>query len=277
MTINSPQNTLSLKILLCISVMLATFNRGFSQTPKKAEMVTLNGANIYYEVYGKGQPLFLLHGITQSSKSWHPFVEDYSKDFEVYLVDLKGHGKSSPFTKKLSIRDVAKDVDALVRHLKLDSIKAIGFSYGGDVLFQLALLHKGLIKSMISIGACGTWDINDFPEWKDYLSYKNIDNLPWMREQQPDKERIKSILDQVPNYKVSVSDEELRSIDTRTLLVLGDKDDSIPLDYLARVRKHLAGSFLWIVPNSGHAAHKDNNKDEFVRKSKEFFSDQWAK
>ena len=240
-------------------------------------MVTLNGTDIYYEVYGKGEPLFLLHGFTQSSKSWHPYISDYANEFEVYLIDLRGHGRSSQFTEKLSIKSVAEDISALVTYLKLDSINAIGYSYGGDVLFQLALLQPSLIRSMISIGACGSWDINDFPDWLEFLSYKNIDNLPWMREQQTSEAQIRSILDQVVNYKISVSDEEMKSVQARTLFVLGDLDDSIPLEYISRARKNLSNSYLWILPNTTHGAHEGKNKADFVRISKEFFSDDWSK
>src|SRR6187431_480682 len=102
-----------MKFVLIFSILILSLLKGFSQTPKKAETVNLNGINIY---------------------------------FEVYLVDLRGHGKSSLYREKISIRSVASDVDALAEYLKLDSIKAIGFSHGGDVLFQLALLHPGLIK-----------------------------------------------------------------------------------------------------------------------------------
>ena len=239
-------------------------------------MIHLNGKNIYYEVYGKGEPLFLLHGYTQSSKSWMPFVQDYSNDFEVYLVDLKGHGKSGMFTEKLSIKSVAEDLDALIRYLKISSIHAIGYSYGGDVLFQLALLRPGLIKSMIVIGACGSWDAQYFPQWVDYLSYKNIEKLPWMRDQQTSEEQIKVILDEVPNYVVSVSDSEMKSIQAKTLFVLGDQDDSIPLECISSARKHLPKSFLWILPNTAHGAHNDKHKTEFVNLSKAFFSDGWA-
>jgi pimeloyl-ACP methyl ester carboxylesterase len=265
---------MKLAFLLCPCLLL--YNFSFSQIPTKAEMVTLNGSTIYYEIYGKGEPLFLLHGFTQSSKSWLPFVDNYANDFEVYLVDLKGHGKSSQFTEKLSMKVVARDVDALIRHLNIQHIHAIGFSYGGDVLFQLALLNPPLIKSMISIGACGSWNADDFPEWVEYLSYKNIDNLPWMREQQTSDEQIRSILDQMINYKVYVSDEELKNIYSSVLFVLGDQDDGIPLEYISRARKNLPTSYLWILPNAGHSAHQGKNKTEFVRVSKEFFSGNWA-
>lgn len=47
-----------------------------SQTPKKSESVSINGKYIHYEIYGEGNPLFLLHGYTQSSQSWKPYVTD---------------------------------------------------------------------------------------------------------------------------------------------------------------------------------------------------------
>ncbi|MEX2232560.1 MAG: alpha/beta hydrolase [Cyclobacteriaceae bacterium] len=256
--------------------MLITFYRGSSQTPKKAETVRVNGTDIYYEVYGKGEPLFLLHAFTESTKSWASYVSDYANDFEVYVVDLKGHGKSAMFTEKFSMRSAAEEIDALVKHLNLNSINAIGFSYGGELLFQLALLHPGLIKSMIVIGACGSWDVNDYPDWIEYLSYKNIKNLPWMREQQTSEEQIKAILAQMPNFTFSVTESEMKSIQAKTLFVLGDQDSSIPLECISSARKNLPKSYLWIVPKTGHSAHRDKNKADFVKRSKEFFSDSWA-
>ncbi|MDQ4141719.1 MAG: alpha/beta hydrolase [Bacteroidota bacterium] len=266
-----------MKIIILLSILFLSFEISFSQTPKKAEVVSLQGVKIYYEVYGKGAPLILLHGYTGSSKHWAPYVSDYANDFEVYLIDLKGHGKSGPFKETLSIKSAANDVDALIKHLKLKSVNAIGFSYGGDVLFQLALLHPGLIKSMISIGACGTWNARDYPDWIESLSYKNINNLKWMREQQMNEAQSKAILDEFPNYNVSVNDEEMKSIEAKTLFILGDQDTSIPLECISSARKNLPESYLWILPNTGHGAHEGKNKQEFISVSKEFFREQWKK
>jgi pimeloyl-ACP methyl ester carboxylesterase len=250
--------------------------QALSQTPKRSETVSVDGVKIHYEVYGKGEPLFLLHGFTQSSKSWLPYIEDYQQSFEVYLVDLRGHGKSSWFTEPISVREVAKDVEALAKHLKLTDINAIGFSYGGEVLFQVALINASLVKSMVIVGSCGSWLAKDFPEFVEYLSYKNIDNLPWMREQQTSEDQIKSILAQMPNYNITVTDDELRSITTKTLLVLGDHDEATPLDCLANAKKQMPNSYLWVVPNTAHGAHMYGNKEEFVRVSKDFFLN-WGK
>jgi pimeloyl-ACP methyl ester carboxylesterase len=117
----------------------------FAHLPTKAETVFINGKNIYYEVYGKGTPLFMLHGYTQSSEIWRGHVNDYIDNYQVYLVDLTGHGKSDAFTETLSIKKVAEDLNTLVQYLRLDKINALGFSYGGDVLYQLALIPPPLL------------------------------------------------------------------------------------------------------------------------------------
>lgn len=252
--------------------MLFTISSGYSQNAKKSETVTLNGSDIYYEVYGTGEPLFLLHGFTRSSMSWLPYVSAFENDFEVYLVDLKGHGKSGHFEEKISVKSAAADVEQLIKYLGLDQIYAIGYSYGGDVLFQLALLRPELIKSMVVVGAYGTWDAKDFPEFTEYLSWKNINNLPWMREQQTGEIQIKKILEQVPNYSVRLNEDEMKSISAKTLLVIGDNDNSVNWDEILKTKKHLPDASLWVVPDMGHGAHRDHNKDNFTKISKEFFS-----
>ena len=256
-----------------ILIMLTMNMKVFSQNPKRIGTVELNGLQTYYEVYGNGaKPLFLLHGFTQSSKSWIPFISDYSKEFEIFLVDLMGHGKSSPFAETISIRSAAQNLKDLIEYLELDNIYAIGHSYGGEILFQLALIKPDLIESMVINGSCGSWNAQDFPEFVKYLSYANIDNLTWMREQQVNEARIRNILDQVPNYHVEVNEAELKSIKTRTLIVVGDNDDATPLDCVIKAKMNMPNAFLWIVPNTGHQGHQDKNKDLFIKISKDFLT-----
>jgi pimeloyl-ACP methyl ester carboxylesterase len=244
---------------------------GVPQSFIKSETVSLHGSKIYYEVFGKGRPLVLLHGFTHSSKEWYPFVEKYAEEFTVYLIDLRGHGNSSWFTETLSIRKVAEDVEALMYYLKLDSIYSIGYSFGGDVLFQLTLLNPGLVKKMIVIGSCGIADLGQSPEYIEYFSFKNIANLPWMLEEHTGEDQIKSILEQIPNYSVQLTNTELKSITTKTLLVIGDKEDSILWEDLLRTKTNLSDSYLWILPNSSHRVHKENKK-EFIRVSLNFLN-----
>ncbi|MDZ7693688.1 MAG: alpha/beta fold hydrolase [Balneolaceae bacterium] len=258
-----------------VLIILTMNMKGYSQNPKEADTIELNGLHTYFEVYGKGSPLFLLHGFTQSSQSWVPFINEYSNEHEIYLVDLMGHGKSSPFTEDVSIRAAAQNLKDLIEYLELDSINAIGYSYGGEILFQLALLEPDLIKSMIIIGSCGTWEAKDFPEFVEYLSYKNIENLPWMRDQQVSEDRMKNILDQIPNYSVTVSESELKSIKTRPLLVVGDNDHAVSLDCVIKAKTNMPNAFLWIVPNTEHRVHIDKNRNLFIKTSKDFLNKSW--
>ncbi len=244
----------------------------FSQNPKKSESILVNGKTIYVEVYGEGIPLFLLHGYTLSSKSWLPYVEDYDKEYEVYLIDLTGHGRSDSFKEDLSIKSVAKDLNSLAQYFNLDKIKAIGFSFGGDVLYQLALLNPSLIESMITIGAVGSWTVNDFPEYRKAFTFENRFNFPWLLENHGTDEKIKALMDQFSNYTVKLTNEELQSIVPEVLIILGDEDEGIDLEQVVRVRKHLPESDLWILPNVAHGAHEGQTKDEFIVKSKVFLS-----
>ena len=244
----------------------------FSQTPKKSETVLVNGKKLYYEVYGKGKPLFLLHGYTQSSISWRPYVTDYEQEYEVYLVDLTGHGKSEPFKEDLSIRSVAKDLNALIAYLQLEQIKAIGFSFGGDVLYQLALINPEVIESMITIGAVGTWTIDDFPEYLNIFKFENKDNFPWLATSHQGDEQVKAIMAQFKNYIVELSDDELQSIVPEVLIMVGDDDEGMDLSEVARVKKNLPNSDLWVLPNVSHGAHEGETKEDFIIKSKAFLS-----
>jgi len=243
----------------------------FSQTPKKSETVSINNKNIYYEVYGQGKPLFLLHGYTQSSISWKPYIKDYENEYEIYLIDLTGHGKSEPFKQELSISSVAEDLNSLIQYLKLDKINAIGFSFGGDVLYQLALINPSVLESMITIGAVGTWTINDFPEYLEAFTFENRENFPWLRASHSGDEQIKAIMDQFKNYTIKLTEKELKSIKTNVLIVIGDNDEGMDLEEVICVKKNLINSDLWILPNVSHGAHEGDNKEDFIIKSKKFF------
>ncbi len=241
-----------------------------SQTPKKSESVLINGKSIYYEVYGEGEPLLLLHGYSQSSKSWRPYIQDYEKEYEVYLIDLTGHGKSEPFKENLNIKAVAKDLHFLIQHLKLEKIKAIGFSFGGDVLYQLALINPTVMECIITIGAVGTWTIQDFPQYLETYNFENRANFPWLKEAHDSEEQVKGIMNQFKNYIVKLSDKELQSIKPEVLIIVGDDDEGMDLKEVARVRENLPNSDLWILPNVSHGAHEGENKEEFILKSKAF-------
>ncbi|WP_430408429.1 alpha/beta fold hydrolase [Kordia sp.] len=246
--------------------------------PKKSNYIQINDTQLYYEIYGEGQPLLLLHGFTQSSIAWLEYVKEYSDKFQVYLIDLRGHGKSSIFKEKFSVQEASEDVLKLMKHLNVKKIKGIGLSFGGDVLLQLSSMNPELIESMIIIGANGDWNAQDFPAMLNTFNYDNIDNFKWIEEYHSGGyKQIKSLLDQLPNYKIKLTEEELKRIKAKTLLVLGDKAEQISISSVVTLHETLKYSKLWIVPNTGHYAHDGDNRHEFLRLSNKFLSSEQAK
>ena len=240
--------------------------------PTKAETVFINGKNIYYEVYGKGTPLFMLHGYTQSSEVWRDHVKDFIDDYQVYLVDLTGHGKSDAFTETLSINKVAEDLNMLVQYLKLDKINALGFSYGGDVLYQLAIINPSLIDSMVTIGSLGSWSIKDYPEIERSYTYEIAKDYPWIKGAHKSDEQVRIMFEQFKNYSIRISNDDLKRIKANVLIVAGDNDQGVPLEEVIRSRRYLSNSDLWIIPNVGHGGYDAENKEAFVRASKTFLA-----
>jgi len=269
--INREAHNTMLKKFIVIVGMLMSSNCLANQATK-AETVFINGKSIYYEVYGEGTPLFMLHGYTQTSEIWHDHVNDFIDDYQVYLVDLTGHGKSDAFTEKLSINKVAEDLNILVEYLKLDKINAVGFSYGGDVLYQLALINPSLIESMVTIGSLGSWSIEDHPEIEKSFTYELAKDYPWIKGAHKSDEQVRIMFEQFRNYSIRISNDDLKRIKTNVLIVAGDNDQGVPLEEVIRSRRYLSNSDLWIIPNVGHGGYDAENKKAFVRVSKTFLS-----
>ena len=88
-------------------------------------VVNINGIEMYCELYGEGSPLVLLHGFTQSSQLWHPFVESFSQYYRLIVPDMRGHGRSTNPTNQFTHRQSAYDIFALLEELGIDQFKAV--------------------------------------------------------------------------------------------------------------------------------------------------------
>ncbi|KEK23015.1 2-succinyl-6-hydroxy-2,4-cyclohexadiene-1-carboxylate synthase [Bacillus gaemokensis] len=113
--------------------------------------VTLQGVTYEYEVVGSGEPLLLLHGFTGSMETWRPFIPSWSKQFQVIVVDLVGHGRTeSP--KEIThydIENVASQMKALLDHLHLEKAHILGYSMGGRLAITMACLYPKRVISLL--------------------------------------------------------------------------------------------------------------------------------
>lgn len=97
---------------------------------------TRDGARIYYEDRGEGQPVVLVHGWLCSSKFWQKNVPALAKAFRVVTMDLRGHGNSSKGLSGHTIRQYAADVREVIEHLRLQEVVLAGWSLAGPVVIS---------------------------------------------------------------------------------------------------------------------------------------------
>jgi len=105
-----------------------------TQIPPQGHFAPVNGIQMYYEIYGEGPPLLLLHGYIGSSQQWRPFISDLARHFRVIVPDLRGHGRSLDPANGFTLRQATEDILALLQQLGIERCKAIGCSAGGCIL-----------------------------------------------------------------------------------------------------------------------------------------------
>ena len=122
----------------------------------KAGTVRANGQEIYYEVHGEGQPLFLVMGIGYDSTLWTlAQVPALSQKFQVVIFDNRDAGRSSQATSAYTIADMADDTAGLMNALDIKKAHVCGLSMGGMITMELALRHPGRVDRMILTGTPG--------------------------------------------------------------------------------------------------------------------------
>ncbi len=97
----------------------------------------VNGAHLYYEIAGSGQPLVPIHGHTLDTRMWDDQFELFSQQFQVIRYDMRGYGKSVP--QSHDSYAPADDLMALLKHLGLSHAHILGLSRGGGVAIDFAL------------------------------------------------------------------------------------------------------------------------------------------
>ncbi|MFN7703642.1 MAG: alpha/beta fold hydrolase [Chryseotalea sp.] len=117
------------------------------------KFIEVNGINIYYEEHGKGDTLLLLHGNSQSVKSFSNQIPELSKYFFVIAMDSQGQGNSSKDDRRMSYELMAEDVNSFLESKKIRTTNILGWSDGGNIGLILAMKHPDKIKRLATMGA----------------------------------------------------------------------------------------------------------------------------
>jgi pimeloyl-ACP methyl ester carboxylesterase len=221
---------------------------------------------MYYEIYGAGEPLLLIHGNAGGINNFTGQIPYFSKRYKLILADSRAHGKSVDVSDSLSYEMMSEDFNALLDSLLIDSCNIIGWSDGGNIGLLLAIRHPDKVKKLAITGANIYIDSSAIAT--DMVATDPLAPLHKMEQTEEVKNAIKltKLLFTLPN----ISLDELQSINCPTLVISGDHDVILPKHTLL-IAENIPRSTLWILPNSGHST-LINYKNQFNRTVGDFLT-----
>jgi pimeloyl-ACP methyl ester carboxylesterase len=120
--------------------------------------VKVNGIAMYYEVYGKGEPLVLIAGLATNVTHYQHMIRELSQKYQVIAFDNQGAGRTDKPDISYSIEMMADDMAGLLASLGIESAYILGISMGGRIALTFTLDHPEHVKSLTlaSTSAKGT-------------------------------------------------------------------------------------------------------------------------
>ncbi|MBI3507269.1 MAG: alpha/beta hydrolase [Proteobacteria bacterium] len=221
--------------------------------------IAVNGFEMYVEERGDGPPLLFLHGGTGIGADWkHVFTDGDPVGFRVIVPDLRGHGRSTN-PGAFTFRQVAKDVIALLDHLGIPRVCAIGLSAGAKTLLHVATQQPDRVEAMVLVSATPYFPAQVRAAMAQ-LSVDAFSESDWAAQRQRHVHgdgQIRMLFAQMRALKDSHDDMAftpplLATITARTLIVHGDRDPLYPVELALEMYRAIPTSALWVVPNGDH-------------------------
>jgi len=236
--------------------------------------ITINAANLYYQVFGKEvpgkAPVVLIHGSTGTGRSnWELVAPLLARDHRMIVPDCRGHGKSSNPNHSYSFREMAADTAALIRALGYPRAHVIGHSNGGNVALAVLLEHPQVVQTAV-LQAANAYVSPDLVEKEPPLfdpERVRREAPEWMNEMialhgethGPDYWRdlllmtVKELISE-PNY----TPQALSGVRRPTLVIQGENDRvNAPFRHAQHIARHVPDAELWIPAGIGHSVHEE--------------------
>jgi pimeloyl-ACP methyl ester carboxylesterase len=260
-------------LLIAILMPAATMSSAQEIKPASSGYVPANGIRVYYEVYGEGKPVILLHGAYCTIEmNWAQLIPQLAKTRKVIALELQGHGHTPYSERKLSRETLASDVEKVMEHLKIDSADIVGYSFGGQVAYQFAIQSPKRLRKLVIISSVYKsegWvpEVNNvFKDMKPEL-FANSPMQAAYDAVAPDKTKWTKFLEQMiemTGMPFNMGDDNIARITAPVLIISGDNDGMDKIE-LAKTYKLLGGgvaaglqpvpaSRLAIIPNQDHVS-----------------------
>ncbi|MFD2896382.1 alpha/beta fold hydrolase [Sphingobacterium arenae] len=223
--------------------------------------VEVNGLNMYYEIYGEGKPLVLIHGGGSTIQTtFGKAIPLLAKNRKIIAVELQAHGRTGDRNTELSFQQDADDVVTLLKKIGVDKADFLGFSNGGTTTLYIATEYPIVVDKIILASALAKR--NGVPQWFwEFMEDAKLDNMPQQLKDAyldvtPDVKRLRVMHDKDARrmlHFVDIPDEKIRDIEAPTLVLIGDKD-VITLEHALELHQLITNSELAIIPG-GHGEY----------------------
>jgi len=211
----------------------------------------VNGIKLYYETYGTGIPLVMLHGNGGSIEAFKDQIPFFEQKYQVIAIDSRLHGKSGGSPDTLSYVMIADDVSKLLDVLKIDSALVLGWSDGGIDGLILAMNHPEKVRALAVSGANIFSDSTSLPA-SDIEGMKTV-----IAEKSSASERDKT-LNRMMLYQPNLTYSDLtQKIKCPVLVMAGDRDIIKP-EHTIAIFQAIRKRELCIYPNSSHGALQEH-------------------
>lgn len=243
-----------MKKIFFVAIAFISLNISAQKLHENGKYVDVNGVKLYYEIYGEGEPLLMIHGNGGSFVCFENQAAEFSKHFKVVLVDCRGRGNSS-YQKgvELTFDLQVEDINLFLDKLNIKKTNILGWSDGGIIGLLLAIKHPEKVNKLVTSGA------NIFPEGVVHFG----DMKKAVAELESKNKNHENDLDidlnnldiNYPNLKYS----DLNVIKSKTLIIAGDHDE-IKGEHTLKIYESIPNAQLAILPNSSHSALIENSK-----------------
>jgi pimeloyl-ACP methyl ester carboxylesterase len=260
-------------LIIAMLFVTASQSNGQRSKPTGSGYVPVNGIKVYYEVYGAGEPIVLLHGAFYTIEmNWGGLIPELSKTRKVIAVELQGHGHTPYSDRKIDFPTLASDVEGVMNYLKIDSADVVGYSMGGSVAYQLTIQSPKRVKKLVIISSTyksSGWRpevTNAFKGFKPEF-FTNSPLQSAYDAVAPDKTKWTKFLENMLVFVAApfdMGDANIAKITSPVLLISGDNDGLDKIE-LIKTYQLLGGgvsadmgpmpkSHLAIVPSQGHVS-----------------------
>src|SRR5688572_23511560 len=235
-------------LLCCVSLNAQKIPYG--NNPAAGHYVVVDDTKLYYEIYGQGEPLVMLHGgVYGYIDEFAPFIPKLTEKFKVILIATRAHGKSGIGKSAFTYAQRATDAFNVIKSITRDSVTVLGFSDGGMSALKLAAEYPELVKRLIAIG------VNDHPQGSTKDKY-HYSRETLMKEDSaffasrlslmPEPQRWDEVLEKLNRLYNDdyMSVETFSKIKCPTLIMSGDRDHYSDINSVVHLAKSIDGAQL---------------------------------